>query len=88
MFGVVRCTTSPFAWSKTLERIGNVVRVLTTFCTCCKPSSNFSFVTLNFMRSAGADGYDVRLTILFGNRNLLVSARENVSGAGRRKEAR
>jgi hypothetical protein len=29
-----------------------VVRVLTTFCTCCNPSSNFSFVALNFIRKA------------------------------------
>src|SRR3954468_6096330 len=46
---VVRWTSPPLAWSKTLERIGRVVRVLTTFWTCCKPSSSFSFVALNFM---------------------------------------
>jgi len=46
---VVRWTSFPFAWSKTLERIGSVVRVLTTFWTCCKPSSSFSLVALNFM---------------------------------------
>src|SRR5438552_10517315 len=46
---VVRRTSVPFAWSRTLERIGSVVRVLTTFCTCCKPSSSFSLLTLNFI---------------------------------------
>jgi hypothetical protein len=44
----------PLACSNTFERIGNVVRVLTTFCTCCNPSSNFSFVTLNFIREGEA----------------------------------
>src|ERR1043166_3928558 len=39
----------PWACKKTLERIGSVVRVLTTFCTCCKPSSNFSLLALNFI---------------------------------------
>ena len=46
---VVRCTSPSVACSKTLERIGSVVRVLTTFWTCCKPSRSFSFVALNFM---------------------------------------
>src|SRR5881296_937871 len=46
---VVRWISSSPACNKTLERIGSVVRVLTTFCTCCKPSSSFSLLTLNFI---------------------------------------
>jgi len=46
---VVRCNSVSSACSKTLERMGRVVRVLTTFCTCCRASSSFSLVTLNFM---------------------------------------
>ena len=43
-----------------------VVRVLTTFCTCCKPSSNFSFVTLNFIGGRAR----CKACGFFGNRNL------------------
>src|SRR5439155_3923849 len=46
--------------------MGRVVRVLTTFWTCCRPSSSFSFATLNFIMTV----YDVKLWVLFGNSNL------------------
>jgi hypothetical protein len=37
-----------------------VVRVLTTFWTCCKPSSSFSFVAVNFMNEKSAKMLGVR----------------------------
>src|SRR2546430_2776140 len=46
---VVMRTSPPRAWSSTLERMGNVVRVLTTFCTACNPARSFSLLTLNFI---------------------------------------
>src|SRR3954465_11217766 len=46
---VVMRTSPPRAWSSTLERIGSVVRVLTTFCTACNPARSFSLLTLNFI---------------------------------------
>src|SRR3954466_3064272 len=46
---VVMRTSPPRACSSTLERMGNVVRVLTTFCTACNPSRSFSLLTLNFI---------------------------------------
>jgi hypothetical protein len=35
----------------TLERIGNVVRVPTTFCTACKPAMIWSLAMVRFMRA-------------------------------------
>src|SRR3954469_12631428 len=46
---VVMRTSPPRAWSSTLERMGNVVRVLTTFWTACNPARSFSLLTLNFI---------------------------------------
>ena len=38
------------ARSSTFERIGSVVRVLTTFCTACRPAMIWSLVIVRFMR--------------------------------------
>ncbi len=47
---VVMLMPLPLVWSRTLERMGSVVRVLTTLWTCCKPSRSFSLLRWNFMR--------------------------------------
>ena len=46
---VVRRSSFPSASSRTFDRIGSVARLLTTFCTCWRPSTNFSLVMRNFM---------------------------------------
>ena len=40
-----------FGLEQDVREIGSWCAVLTTFCTCCKPSSSFSLVALNFMSS-------------------------------------
>ncbi len=52
---VVRRSWPSRAWSRTLERIGSVVRVLTTFWTVCNPARSFSLLTLNFIQGKGVD---------------------------------
>src|ERR1700722_740842 len=46
---VVSRISPSLAWSNTFDKIGSVVRVLTTFWTVERPSSNLSLLTLNFM---------------------------------------
>ena len=45
----VNSSLSPSARMSTLERIGKVVRVLTTFCTAWRPLMICSFVMVRFM---------------------------------------
>src|ERR1700722_8040474 len=46
---VVSRTSPSLACSNTFDKIGSVVRVLTTFWTVERPSSNLSLLTLNFI---------------------------------------
>ena len=47
----VNSTWEPSARSNTLDRMGRVVRVLTTFWTACKPVMIWSFEIVRFMRA-------------------------------------
>lgn len=46
---MVNNTSLRCACISTLERMGSVVRVLTTFCTFCKPAKMSFFATVNFV---------------------------------------